>query len=294
MPRTAHAASSPLRYVDWTNLRFALEWVYCAHPVQRTQTGHPNYSGLSAWLVRRGSLTISGGGVSVHARVGDWVFPPFKEHHREFSEDLEILSIRFVATWGGDNELFQETAPLRCESTAHPALERAALHLLATAGSKVTAFKTKMMWRPMEIDHYTRIQKAFLSWAHEYISVLQAIGATLRQVKITDDRVRDVKTYLDSVGFDVPVRERALAEKVGLSVAQLNRVFVKDTGFTPMGYFNQRKLSHAKHLLINSAMPVKQIGFELGYSAPANFTNWFRSKAVLSPKLFRRQATGSS
>lgn len=292
MPRLL--APPQLRFIDWTNLRFALEWIYSAEPVQRSQVGHPNFSGLSAWLVRRGSLKVSGGGTTVQARVGDWVFPPFKDDRRHFSDDLEILSIRFRASWGGDNELFQESAPLRCASTAHPALERAAVRLLAAAGPKLTALRTKMMWQAMEIGHYARIHTAFLGWAHEYIAVLQALGATPRQVKITDDRVRDVKTYLDSVGFDTPVREQALAEKVGLSVAQLNRVFVKDTGFTPMGYLNQRKLSHAKHLLINSAMPVKQIGFELGYSAPANFTNWFRSKAVLSPRMFRRQATGAS
>ena len=129
------------------------------------------------------------------------------------------------------------------------------------------------------------------SHAHMLLAVL---GATPRQVRITDDRVRDVKAHLDAIAFDTLVREHALAGMVGLSIPQLNRLFVKDTGVTPMGYFAQRKLAHAKLLLINSATPVKQIGYELGYRAPANFTNWFRSKTAVSPRTFRRQATGST
>jgi AraC-like DNA-binding protein len=279
-----------LRYIDWNNLHFALEWIYDATPAQRTHVGHHHFAGLSAWLIRRGGLTISGSGVKVEARAGDWVFPPFRADHRSFSDDLQIVSIRFRASWGGDNELYQESIPHRCSSKDHPGLERSARQLLAAAGPRLTTCKNEMMRQPVDIHHYAKIQRIFMKWIQEYLVVLDELGVQPHQVQITDERVRDAKTYLDAVPLDTTVREQALAEKVGISVAQLNRLFVKDIGVTPMAYFNERKFGYAKDTLINSVTPLKQIGLELGHGDQANFTNWFRAKAKMSPKAFRREA----
>lgn len=279
-----------LRYTDWNNLRFALEWIYDASPAQRAQIGHHHFAGLSAWLIRKGGLTISGSGVEIDAAVGDWVFPPFKTDHRSFSDDLQIISIRFRATWGGDNELFQESIPHRCASADHPALEKTALKLLATVGPRMTTLKNEMIMLPVDIHRYVKIKRIFMNWIQEYLAVLHELGVEPHQVEITDERVRDAKIHLDAQPLDKSIREQALAEKVGISVAQLNRLFLKNIGVTPMAYFNERRFSHAKNMLINSATPLKQIGLELGHGDQANFTNWFRTKAQLSPKEFRRVA----
>ena len=284
------SAKNRLRYIDWNNLHFALEWIYEASPAQRSSVGRHNFAGLSAWLIRRGGLTVSGGGVTVEAGAGDWVFPPFDDDRRDFSADLQILSIRFRASWGGDNELFKEAVPHRCVSRDHPRLERAARQLLKVAGPRLTRFKDGMMRQPVDVARYVKIQRAFLGWTQEYLEVLEGLGVTLHQVRITDDRVRDAKVRLDSVPLNTAVREGELAKAVGISVAQLNRLFVKEVGVTPRVYFNERKFDYARRLLIHSATPIKQIGFELGHADQAGFTNWFRAKATVSPRAFRSGA----
>tara|TARA_B100000614_G_C14339343_1_gene408162 strand:- start:216 stop:581 length:366 start_codon:yes stop_codon:yes gene_type:complete len=119
---------------------------------------------------------------------------------------------------------------------------------------------------------------------------MQKIGAQFHRVKITDERVHVAKTYIDTIDLNTRFREKILADKVGISVAQLNRIFVKDMGITPTAYYSERKYRKAKQMLINSPAPIKQIGYELGFNNPSNFTNWFYSKSKHSPKAFRQQA----
>ncbi len=279
-----------LRYIDWNNLHFALEWIYEGKPSQKSHNSYHSFPGLSAWLVRKGSIKTIGETYSIHAQVGDWVFPPFKKDERILSKDLEILSLRFEASWGAENELFQEANPLVCASRDFPRLERLAQTLLKTAGPHLTNQKNNMKFQQVDIYNYAKTHKAFMNWIETYLRTMCSIGAQFHRVKITDERVRTAKTLIDTMHMETNFREKELAEKVGISVAQLNRIFVKDMGITPTAYYSDRKYRKAKYMLINSPAPIKQIGYELGFNNPSNFTNWFCSKSKLSPKAFRQQA----
>jgi transcriptional regulator GlxA family with amidase domain len=279
-----------LRYIDWNNLHFALEWIYQGTPSQKSRNSYHSFPGLSAWLIGKGDIRIIGETYSIHAYPGEWVFPPFKKDERILSDDLELLSLRFEASWGAANELFQEENPRVCGSEEFPALERLAKTLLKTAGPRLTDHKSNMKFQPVDIYSYAKTHRVFMRWIEAYLQVMTKIGAQFHRVKITDERVRKAKSIIDTVRLDATFREQELAEKVGVSVAQLNRIFVKDMGITPTAYYGERKFRNAKRMLINSPAPIKQIGYELGFSNPANFTNWFSAKAQLSPRAFRRQA----
>lgn len=286
---------SELRYIDWNNLRYALQWVYEGPPSVRpkAQVVRHRFPGLAAWLITKGSVDISGDGVQFTAGPGEWVFPPFKSDRRQFSDDLEILSLRFEATWGGDNELYQEAAPHRCQSSDCPKLEQAARKLLRVAGQRMVESKNSMQFYPVNIHKHLRVHQTFLNWMQQYIATMDQLGVHPHQVQIVDERVRDACNYLDTLGFEITFREKALAEFVGISVAQLNRVFVKDLGVTPTAYLNERKLRAATQALVNTSAPIKQIAYELGFSDPAHFTNWFQHRAHHTPKEYRRLAMQS-
>ncbi|MDA3874502.1 MAG: hypothetical protein PF795_11160, partial [Kiritimatiellae bacterium] len=119
-----------LRLIDWNNLHLALEWVYQGSPLFKRRVVRHQIPGLSAWWVRKGRVTVSGPTVTVRGEVGDWIFRPYHEDERHFSDDAEILSIRFQANWGGDNELLQESEPRTCHGREVPILERRATALL--------------------------------------------------------------------------------------------------------------------------------------------------------------------
>tara|TARA_B100001971_G_scaffold212105_1_gene241319 strand:- start:27764 stop:28660 length:897 start_codon:yes stop_codon:yes gene_type:complete len=279
-----------LRYIDWNNLHFALEWIYEGKPAQRSCRSYHSFPGLSAWLINKGSIKVVGETYSVEAEAGDWVFPPAKKDERIFSNDLEILSLRFEASWSADHELFKEANPLTCSSKDFPRLERLARSLLKTAGPHLTHHRSEMKFQSIDIYKYTKTHRGFMDWIEVYLRTMQKIGAQFHRVKITDERVHVAKTYIDTIDLNTRFREKILADKVGISVAQLNRIFVKDMGITPTAYYSERKYRKAKQMLINSPAPIKQIGYELGFNNPSNFTNWFYSKSKHSPKAFRQQA----
>ena len=285
---------SHLRYIDWNNLHYALEWIYEGAPTLKSQTVHHAFPGLAAWLIRDGNIQIKGDGKQIEAGPGDWVFPPFRSDTREFSDNLKLISLRFEATWGGANELYQETIPHSCRSSDFPKLEQTAKRLLNIAGPQMTATKNNMKFYPVDIHRHMRVQYAFLAWMQQYLLTMEKLGVKPHQVSITDERVRLARDYLDAYSFEMHFRDQDLAQRIGISIAQLNRIFVKDIGVTPTAYLNDRKVRVAKRALINTSAPIKQIAYELGFKDPANFTNWFQTRVHHSPREFRRLAMTSS
>jgi AraC-like DNA-binding protein len=78
-----------------------------------------------------------------------------------------------------------------------------------------------------------------------------------------------------------------VAQAVGVSVSQLNRLFHRDLGFSPRDYLQRRRVQAAVLLLKNGARPIKQIAYELGFNSISNFSNWFYRQKGVFPRAFR-------
>ena len=59
------------------------------------------------------------------------------------------------------------------------------------------------------------------------------------------------------------------------------------TGKSPKQIINDRLALEAQRLLVNSAMPVKEISFELGFGEPTNFNQFFKKNTGVTPKEWR-------
>jgi len=64
------------------------------------------------------------------------------------------------------------------------------------------------------------------------------------------------------------------------------RLSEQDTSFNQL--LDQTRFDHAKNLLLNQSINVTDIGYELGYSNPANFTRAFRRWAGVTPRQHRQ------
>lgn len=83
-----------------------------------------------------------------------------------------------------------------------------------------------------------------------------------------------------------------LADLCGLSVRQLTRGFRVSRGCSIGDYVEQRRMEHAKRLLMKDEA-VKSVAFSLGFTSPSSFTFAFRRAVGMSPTQFRqRQARG--
>ena len=57
-----------------------------------------------------------------------------------------------------------------------------------------------------------------------------------------------------------------LAELLGVSSSYFNRLFVKETGLTPLGYLNHLRIAHAALLLSDTILSVDEVAKKCGFS----------------------------
>ena len=79
------------------------------------------------------------------------------------------------------------------------------------------------------------------------------------------------------------------AEKMNMSVRNLNHISKNIVNKSISDIIETRKLIEARHLLIDTNKSVSEIGFELGYSEKSYFTRVFRKKTGLTPSMFREK-----
>ena len=77
------------------------------------------------------------------------------------------------------------------------------------------------------------------------------------------------------------------AEELHITPDYLNRIVKSATGKTAKEHIQSRIIVAAKRMLYFSELSQKEIGFELGFSEPANFSAFFKKCVGLSPSQFR-------
>ncbi|MGO7171193.1 helix-turn-helix domain-containing protein [Rhizobium leguminosarum] len=84
------------------------------------------------------------------------------------------------------------------------------------------------------------------------------------------------------------------ADRMNMSVSNINKISVNATGKTVHNNIKVRNLEQARSYLANSNLSVKEISFALGYEDAAYFTRFFTTNTGLSPIAFRRLAARSA
>jgi AraC-like DNA-binding protein len=79
-----------------------------------------------------------------------------------------------------------------------------------------------------------------------------------------------------------------IAEQLGLGYSWFRKAFKKYAGISPAQFQLQIRLQRAKDLLLNSNQSVSEIAYELTFDTPGQFSTFFRQKANMTPKEFRR------
>lgn len=78
------------------------------------------------------------------------------------------------------------------------------------------------------------------------------------------------------------------AEQLYISPDHLNRVVKSKIGKTAKDYIQTRIITEAKRLLCFTEMTNKEIGYELGFNEPANFSAFFKKNTQVSPSNFKK------
>jgi AraC family transcriptional regulator len=87
-------------------------------------------------------------------------------------------------------------------------------------------------------------------------------------------------------------RDLTLAEIAGiaeLSPFHFTRSFKQATGSTPIQFLTQRRIDLAKRLLVESELPIVEIGLRAGFKNQSHFTTLFRKITAMTPKAYRNE-----
>lgn len=89
-----------------------------------------------------------------------------------------------------------------------------------------------------------------------------------------------------------PLSLEALAEYIGLSRRQMERLFEAHIGQSPARYYLSMRLDRARHLLYQSDMNILDIALRCGFVSASHFSKCYKEMYGKSPREERKLAMG--
>jgi AraC-like DNA-binding protein len=251
--------------------------------IQEEYLVHRDYTEISyiSWYIREGSLKVHSGGQQLQAGVGDWIFmDPVVMRSHAFSPHSRIISIRFQATWRGLDYLPPFLPPRVVAGHRVPAMLPAAE---ALCSFQRLSLQRGIGWSP---SRECEAQTLLFGWLQHWNRLRESVVG-LRPQAVVDPRVYEIIACLSERIASGSVDYSGLQQSVGLSRAQINRVFKEGTGLTPHQWVDARCLVKAEEMLRSGDLSVKEISATLGFCDPSHFTKWFRRKLGAAPTEWR-------
>jgi AraC-like DNA-binding protein len=283
-----------LRQPHWDSLHLELLHIYddAVLPWGRKVKDIPPANYYRAWLLRSGRGRAKIGSRWHTLTPGEWLVPSPSLSAQEFSDDALLFSLHFRARWPDGGMLFDVGAGVKLPASRHPQLEAAARALReGCRRSSSPRYGDPVGPENLTLDQHLHVGELFRRWLRVFCTGLAAEGLVPTAPAAMDERVRDGLRWLDQFPLRSKFRERLLAERLGLSVIHLNRLFALEIKRSPAAYLEQRRWERASYLLLNSSRSAKEVAYELGFCSPSYFTTWVKNHAGgKTPLQFRNRA----
>ncbi len=126
---------------------------------------------------------------------------------------------------------------------------------------------------------------ALIGWRAEM--KVDAIAVEAQQHALAPWQVKRLTSFV-TINVASAIRNADLAAAVGLSQSHLLKAFKQSFGVTPQAYVAQRRVEHAKHLMVSTEQPLAQIALACGLADQAHFSTLFRRVTGVTPARWRR------
>lgn len=88
--------------------------------------------------------------------------------------------------------------------------------------------------------------------------------------------------------IEAPVTLPAIAKRVGVSPRQLERLFLRYSGMTPLRYYMQVRIERGRELLLYSDWPIIEVAIAAGFTSTSHFASWYRRLCGMRPSDARK------
>ncbi len=292
-PFTIGSSVQPQQRVSltvWKQMRTEFIWIYedTVADVFLEQVIHS--SRQSAFLIREGKLMIETKQGSVVAGPGQWIFPRQGDRVQRFAPGSRVLSLCYDWKWPGNQAVFDWDIGLVLSASEAPELEEKALQIKTLADEKLSGSGTRLKNESGTLSDFFQINRAFHDWLEACALVFQRKGEELQLLSGVDSRILRVIYMLDHYLLNKPLDEKKMAQLIGLSIRQMNRLFTGQFNMTPHRYFERRRFEVAFDRVRFSTDPIKHIAYDLGFPSLSRFSTWFFKNANATPRQVRKRA----
>jgi len=122
------------------------------------------------------------------------------------------------------------------------------------------------------------------------IDTLTCIAKNHR-VAAEDKLALDIEILIRQEWNNPELNVNYILDKMGFHRTTVSSKFKKRTGMSIVDYINNVRLTEAKRLLLNTALPIKLIAQECGFDDPHYFSRLFNKKEKINPNQFRSHST---
>lgn len=98
--------------------------------------------------------------------------------------------------------------------------------------------------------------------------------------------------YIDA-NYAKDLNNKELATLAGYHEYHLNRLFLAHTGTSMHSYLLKVRLGQARHLILNTDMPLNAIPEQVGFNSYSHFSSYFKQQFGFSPAEYRRSLKNS-
>jgi AraC-like DNA-binding protein len=253
-------------------------------------------------MVRRGTATHQSGGISTEATEGDvFIIPRGVSHAWLRPQNLSIINIyynseRFLPLVGASKASTVLQFLFFCSDIFKNPSMSAATRFKC---SEETFFSVRRELEDVacDLDTDSTVRDTFQS-----VCFLKAISFLARDFlkdnglplggKVLNPAVYRLLEILNqhaAIGEVPSIGDHA--ERLGVSLQHLTRMFSEGFGEPPFKYFNRRRLECAKELLRNNAYTSTEIAHRFGFCDSAHFTRNFKESFKITPSEYRRQVS---
>jgi transcriptional regulator GlxA family with amidase domain len=97
-----------------------------------------------------------------------------------------------------------------------------------------------------------------------------------------------VATMLAEIEDPLPIPE--VAQRVGLTPRQVERLFAHHIGQSPVRYYLGLRLDRARELLLHTDLPVLDVAVATGFTTASHFAQCYRARYGITPTVARQRA----